>query len=313
MKKIILHAGLHRTGTTSVQFAASESRGELVKRGVLFPEGCDLYPDQHSSIAFDLKNGNDDKVVQRLKEIEHKAEELGCEKIFLSGEEFCDVSVELLRKFNSICFAPVTVFLTFRNYAEWFSSQIRYQSNFVPGFLFFDAMNQVVKLNYSSIINVFSNAFGDDSVIALNFSDLKQNLVTNAFSAMLDVNGLPTNDYPTTNASLPFGASSITSMLATDFSPLDRLKVIKRLGERTQHIDTSALRTVDQNLKASIIPPEGCFDHPKLSGFKNELMRIPDIAPPTTKSTKQATEYIRILLNVIDELQDERTVETVHD
>ncbi len=313
MKKIILHAGLHRTGTTALQNAASESRGELVKRGVLFPKGCNLYPDQHSSIAFDLKSGDDDKVIQRLKEIEATAEELGCDKILLSGEEFCDVNAELLSKFNSMCFAPVTVFLTFRNYAEWFSSQIRYQSNFVPGFLFFDAMNQVVKLNYSSIIDVFSSAFGAEAVNALNFNDLKQNLVTNAFKAMLAVEGLATNNYPTINASLPFGASSLTSMLATDFTPLERLKVIKRLGERTRHIDTSVLRTLDHNLKASITPPEGCFDHPKLADFKDELMRIPNIVSCTEQHTKQGTEYMRVLLNVIDELHDERALEVVND
>ncbi|MEM8499150.1 MAG: hypothetical protein AAF542_14090 [Pseudomonadota bacterium] len=313
MKRIILHAGLHRTGTTSVQIAASESRDELVKRGVLFPEGCNLYPDQHSSVAFDLKNGREEKVVERLTEIERKADELGCEKIFLSGEEFCDVNAELLSKFNTLCFAPVTVFLTFRNYAEWFSSQVRYQSNFVPGFLFFDAMNQVVKLNYSEIINNFSSAFGDDAVQALDFKALKHNLVTNAFKAMLDVDGLATNDYPTINASLSFGASSITSMLATDFSPLERLKVIKRLGERTQHLDTSALKTLDHNLKASIVPPAGCFDHPKLAGFKEELMRTPSIALSNGQHSEEGVEYIRVLLSVIDELQNERVLEAAND
>jgi hypothetical protein len=41
--KLILHAGTHKTGTTSIQKALSDNRSWLRQRGLWYPDGCGVY------------------------------------------------------------------------------------------------------------------------------------------------------------------------------------------------------------------------------------------------------------------------------
>lgn len=51
MRRVILHIGTHRTGTTSLQRALADHPDELARQGFRFPEGL-VYPDKHVELWF---------------------------------------------------------------------------------------------------------------------------------------------------------------------------------------------------------------------------------------------------------------------
>lgn len=60
MAKILLHAGTHKTGTTTLQSALSAHRADLAGRGICYPDICDFFPvdpaRQHANAHFALAN-----------------------------------------------------------------------------------------------------------------------------------------------------------------------------------------------------------------------------------------------------------------
>lgn len=85
MKELVLHFGIHRTGTTTTQAVLKKNKGILRSHGVLYPSLFTL-PD-HVKIPWWIKNGKTtiDEVVASIQ----KQEEEFISKIVLSAEDFC--------------------------------------------------------------------------------------------------------------------------------------------------------------------------------------------------------------------------------
>lgn len=68
MKKVIVHIGLHKTGTSSIQAALYQNRNELSRRGVLYRCFDDVWPNHHPiavNWTYDFKS---EKVREFLEE-----------------------------------------------------------------------------------------------------------------------------------------------------------------------------------------------------------------------------------------------------
>lgn len=50
--KIVLHAGALKTGSTSIQFALSQTRKQLAEVGIFYPKLSHIVPNQHWPLAF---------------------------------------------------------------------------------------------------------------------------------------------------------------------------------------------------------------------------------------------------------------------
>mgnify|MGYP003646304802 CR=1 FL=1 len=85
MKELILHFGIHRTGTTTTQAVLSRNKGILKSHGILYPNLFGLK--DHVKIPWWLKNK---KITPNdiLQEIEKEDKEF-IDKIVLSAEDFC--------------------------------------------------------------------------------------------------------------------------------------------------------------------------------------------------------------------------------
>ena len=59
MKNLILHIGLPKTGTSSVQFALSRARKEMLRYGVLYPETGQWTDHSHHGLGFALRGVSD--------------------------------------------------------------------------------------------------------------------------------------------------------------------------------------------------------------------------------------------------------------
>lgn len=86
-RKIILHAGTPKTGTTALQFLLDEKHDELLSQGVLYPKYyLDINPPKHQWLVKLLNQNNFDGIFSYLEKILNEAEEKGVKKIFLSTE-----------------------------------------------------------------------------------------------------------------------------------------------------------------------------------------------------------------------------------
>ena len=81
MMEVVIHAGIHRTGTTSLQTFLSRNRTGLMARGVGYPgEGV-----HHQRLVWSLKRGNSG-AEDVIAAVEGAA---GAATVVLSGEDFC--------------------------------------------------------------------------------------------------------------------------------------------------------------------------------------------------------------------------------
>ncbi len=120
--KLIIHAGTHKTATTTFQYFCGNNNSVLLEGGLLYPSirNCSeqvgdliynqlsLRPDEdifnHSILAWLLQGEKIDLVELFLKENFNKAKEKKCNYLLLSGEDFENVLVDfsIARKIISI-------------------------------------------------------------------------------------------------------------------------------------------------------------------------------------------------------------------
>lgn len=82
--RVLIHAGIHRTGTTTLQRMLAANRGALAAQGVAYPgEGASQQP-----FVWSLKRGESGPR-EALALVEAAAEEEGIRRVVLSGEDFC--------------------------------------------------------------------------------------------------------------------------------------------------------------------------------------------------------------------------------
>ena len=93
MPDLILHVGLHRTGSTSVQGALTASREKLRRRGVLYPHAGSIKV-AHHGLCFALRGKTDTPwgplapLDQLLSELQTEMNASRCHTVLISSEEF---------------------------------------------------------------------------------------------------------------------------------------------------------------------------------------------------------------------------------
>jgi hypothetical protein len=125
---VLIHAGSHKTGSTSLQVLFTSHRTTMRERGILYPftgvlpNGSGI--DSQTNVAWELMGHNSyDPAVGTLDELIAEVDSSGCEKVLLSSEEFArlfDKPARLLRlkaSFENAGFAP-RIGLVFRDMAE---------------------------------------------------------------------------------------------------------------------------------------------------------------------------------------------------
>jgi hypothetical protein len=127
-RTVLIHAGSHKTGTTSLQALFTSHRTALRERGILYPvtgvlrNGTGI--DSQTNIAWELMAHNSyDPAVGTLDELIAEVASSGCEKVLLSSEEFARLFdkparlFQLRASFEDAGFVP-RIGLVFRDMAE---------------------------------------------------------------------------------------------------------------------------------------------------------------------------------------------------
>lgn len=119
-KKLILHIGQSKTGTTSFQSFCFKHRKKLLAEGTLYPEAGLLFT-HHRHLALHYKcEKRDDALVQKLKQ---EIAATDCERVLLSCESFEDLNRDQAEEFLSdFSNMDVSIVCTLRNRLDWIQS-----------------------------------------------------------------------------------------------------------------------------------------------------------------------------------------------
>lgn len=100
--RLAIHAGLHKTGTTSFQLSCREAAPELAESGVHYPltsltSSQVQFRDPHAAVADAVWRGEDEVVERWLRDTREEAAELGCETMLFSSESVSSLGFRLNR------------------------------------------------------------------------------------------------------------------------------------------------------------------------------------------------------------------------
>tara|TARA_R100000935_G_scaffold58322_1_gene94890 strand:- start:3053 stop:4042 length:990 start_codon:yes stop_codon:yes gene_type:complete len=129
VKKLILHVGLWKTGTTTIQSYLSRAYPQLKSDGVLYPKTSRLQPDGSLDTAHHRLSGllreaegfMTQPIAAILGEINKEIHQSRCDTVMLSSETFFGLQrPEILRQYFAA--DEVQIIATFRNQPDFLSS-----------------------------------------------------------------------------------------------------------------------------------------------------------------------------------------------
>ncbi len=214
--KIVLHAGMTKAGSTSLQNYLDTNRAALLARGVLFPESVFTRANLrdrtrtsgHLSLLRHLKTNDLAAFSAELQEAAGQAETL-----FLSAENlFMDRPEEELALLAGLFEAlPVTIIIVLREQLGWLTS--RYTENVMSGWqldtrnfeTFAAAMLEDGRLDYLGHLKRLRRIFRRCDFQCIDYDDARRSkrLVSTALlRAGVDLTGLPDPDTEFSNVSV---------------------------------------------------------------------------------------------------------------
>jgi hypothetical protein len=136
LRRLVLHIGCHKTGSTSIQDFAFEDKTQLAAAGVIYPHGLfEDFPRQHSSLYRLLARRDAGRIEIAFATLIEKAAAAGAHTAFLSGEDLCAANAagvkqlaEIAEKyFDEKCFVIVV-----RNPRDYALSQFKHHLRYAP-------------------------------------------------------------------------------------------------------------------------------------------------------------------------------------
>lgn len=194
-KRIILHIGLPKTGTTALQRWCHQHRAELLKNGIYYPENIESEEDpKHQFLLRNLKAGN-------FEELENILNQTPYENIALSTEalsnQFLDFQDFQLEKFRNVMSGyKITIFMVGRQHDSWLKSYYHQCVINPPVHMYpyathltykdFSLLDRVKFLvNLPKQKNILAKAFGSQDIIIADYEK-------NWFGKWLEILGFPT-------------------------------------------------------------------------------------------------------------------------
>lgn len=89
IKKLILHIGAHKTGTTAIQSFLYKNSDKINKHGFYIPYFLPGYNNKPTDLRFSIIKKDTEKTRLYLKEIVTRASDLSCNTVIISDENYC--------------------------------------------------------------------------------------------------------------------------------------------------------------------------------------------------------------------------------
>ena len=206
IKKVYIHIGLPKTGTTSVQNFLFKNREELINFGFLYPEtitsknfikgnkliGYNSLNDHN--FIHDMKNyGYEFHDIFFLKLIEEIKNNNNCDKLIISSENLIFAEKDFIKKIRSLFMGKeIKIIFTQRDYINWLNSY--YYETIFSGrstwsfSKFFNKMKSEI-LPYNKKINLWINIFNKKSFNLIEYNNNEKYIknILNLFEIPTDI------------------------------------------------------------------------------------------------------------------------------
>lgn len=172
MKKIFIHIGYHKTGTSALQYFFWKNRERFLSHGYLYPETGRNGTYSHGELANIIKPNNRDNRLPEYQERFHKEAELSeASNLLLSSEVFLEgINVAgAVRRFIDDQMFEVKIIMYLRNQVDWIESVYnevirdpyrRYTGDILKLREYVQEMH-----DYEKIVDMWVDAFGHDAII----------------------------------------------------------------------------------------------------------------------------------------------------
>lgn len=239
--KLVIHAGIHRTGTTSLQGFLADNREVLLRHGVTYPgEGRN-----HQPLAWSLKQGRG-----KAADVEDAAGTGGT--VVLSAEDFCiHTDMRWLKELSGRHDIRVVFYLRRQDHwiMSWYNQHVKWPFDRRKCRMgkaeFLDTIGDFHWLDYAVLLDRWGEVLGAENVSA---AVVEPGQVENVIEDFITRLGIPSDglDLAATrkNDSLPVHLLEIARSLGMfDLPPNGRTRVIRALRAGLAH-KTQEAKTV---------------------------------------------------------------------
>jgi hypothetical protein len=239
-KRLVLHIGVHKTGSTSVQNALAANAGLLARHGILYPKypGAPAQVTNHNRLAWEIAEGVID--IAKLREWAESLAQKDARTLIISAEEFCKLkSLEFLACFQEHFEIEVVLYL--RRQDSWINSW--YNQNVKWPYLrelsgctpteFLAHLQEFFWIDYFETVERWAQAVGKDRI---HVRVLERGQIEDPLADMCDICGvnfvLKRTQEKRANESLPATQLKILQDIGImRYKPAVRLKIIRAVSE----------------------------------------------------------------------------------
>jgi hypothetical protein len=279
-KKIFIHIGTNKTGTSVIQRLLNSKRKELIAQGVLYPRtGCagDAHYELSRVLGFDYGKQADLQTERAvfLEKFNKELKKSRCETCVISSENFVlPKNVAMVREFFADFDCYIVVY--FRRHDHWWVSAYNQAVRMVVhppwvlgfhGFLDFHRKKNPAFGNYRALLDRWRKVFGQENIIVRPYERQQNqpNIVVDFLTAI--------------------GSVELCSIL----SPSDVPQINKSLDCRSTYLlDTFQRMDIDDHVRRSLID----YVMKNVDSNSDEQIVSPDIRRQLVDKESQQYEYI---------------------
>jgi hypothetical protein len=294
----VIHIGLHKAASTTLQHSLYAIRQELVEQGFFYPTDRLPHRKQHSDLAIFLRDADAEQYSMAMGAILGDFRKLEQANLLLSGEEFSLLQpeqIETLHRDLAQTERPFRVIMYTRNLYRVAISAIAEQSKTGKFVAYPSRVIDRRRVNPSAILSRWESVFGEENVIAACLEAMPSE--TNIVSHFAGLAGakLP-REFKVTqrNRAVDPIASALLSHLAYEFRVSHHLFY----GSYFENIDDRpALPRTEDHLLGIVDKWVTGVDlsHPKLAPFRDMLCKHPPRDDGIGTGAQSAAGYLRLL------------------
>lgn len=229
--RLLIHAGIHRTGTTSLQHCLATNREPLSRKGILYPG----VSENHQELAWAIKRGS--ATAQDILQLVNDCD-THTNTIVLSAEDFClHKDLSWLKTVAAQVTTHVYFYLRRQDHwiMSWYNQHIKWPFDRLKSKMnpdeFLNCIDDFHWLNYAALIPRWQSILGKEAVHVSIVEPCQVQDVTEDFMFHL---GIPIDELPSTpnriNDSMPVHLLEITRHLGLyEMASEKRIRLIRVL------------------------------------------------------------------------------------